>query len=552
MNTGSTGGLLATPHGASRGSQGMRLSSRRGLTCLGALLLIGLFFTLRQQDPRASDRFHSSFNLKPSELAGRRYQVIEAFDHAWRGYSTYCMGHDSIHPVTNTCDDDFGGLGATAIDALSSAIMFERSEVVTEILEFIAKVDFTKVTGGTSLQLFEVVIRHFGAMLSANDLLDGPFKHMQVDPHLRETLLNQTIKLGDVLSCGFSTPTGIPRNWVDPALCTTDSGTSNTLAGIGTLVLEFGRLSDITGHRVYVEKARKAEQYLINPTSAEQMPFPGIYGSFVSVMNGQLMDSKGSWGSLADSFYEYLVKMYIYDRDVYSTYLDRWRVAADSTIRYIASHAYGHPEWTLLPYWEGQRRFNAMDSLSWFAGGNFVLGGMITGNQTFVDFGLSIADTAGAMYSMTATGLGGEFVMWTEDCLGNWGEGPCTANNSVRLSDSSFKLRPEVLETWYYAYRATGDPKYREWAWSAFEAISKVCKTSTGFSAISDVNAPDGGKKLDMQESFVFAEVLKYVYLLHLEDDGNAFHVQDSRHGVKNEWVYNTEAHPFRVVGRLV
>ncbi|KAI7110512.1 hypothetical protein KC352_g36253, partial [Hortaea werneckii] len=160
----------------------MRLFSRRGLTCLGALLLIGLFYTLRQQDPNASDRFHSSFNLKPSELAGRRYQVIEAFDHAWRGYSTSCMGHDSIHPVTNTCDDDFGGLGATAIDALSSAIMFERSEVVTEILEFIAKVDFTKVTGGTSLQLFEVVIRHFGAMLSANDLLDGPFKHLKVDP----------------------------------------------------------------------------------------------------------------------------------------------------------------------------------------------------------------------------------------------------------------------------------------------------------------------------------------------------------------------------------
>lgn len=213
------------------------------------------------------------------------------------------MGHDSIHPVTSTCDDDFGGLGATAIDALSTAIMFERSEVVTEILEFIAKVDFTKVTGGTSLQLFEVVIRHFGAMLSANDLLDGPFKHLKIEPLLRETLLNQTIRLGDVLSCGFSTPTGIPRNWVDPALCTTDSGTSNTLAGIGTLVLEFGRLSDITGHRVYVEKARKAEQYLINPTSAEQMPFPGIYGSFVSVMNGQLMDSKGSWGSLADCKY---------------------------------------------------------------------------------------------------------------------------------------------------------------------------------------------------------------------------------------------------------
>ncbi|RMY53390.1 hypothetical protein D0863_13967 [Hortaea werneckii] len=54
-----------------------------------------------------------------------------------------------------------------------------------------------------------------------------------------------------------------------------------------------------------------------------------------------------------------------------------------------------------------------------------------------------------------------------------------------------------------------------------------------------DVNAPDGGDNLDMQENFVFAEVLKYVYLLHLED---------SRYGAKNQWVYNTEAHPFRVV----
>lgn len=186
-------------------------------------------------------------------------------------------------------------------------------------------------------------------------------------------------------------------------------------------------------------------------------------------------------------------------------------------MQYIASHPYGHPEWTFLPYWEGQTRFNAMDSLSWFAGGNFILGGMVTNNQTLIDFGLSIADTGGAMYNMTATGLGGEFVVWTDDCNSGWSDEPCNANNSVRLSDASFRLRPEVLETWYHAFRATKDAKYREWAWSAFQAINRVCRTDTGFSAISDVNAPDGGKKLDQQESFVFAEVLKYIYLIHLE-----------------------------------
>lgn len=215
------------------------------------------------------------------------------------------------------------------------------------------------------------------------------------------------------------------------------------------------------------------------------------------------------------------MKAYIYDQGAYGHYLARWKLAADSTIHHIASHAYGRPDSTFLPYWEGPKLFNAMDSLSWFAGGNFILGGMVTANQTLVDFGLSIADTGGAVYNMTATGLGGEYVEWTEDCSSSaWGGGEggiCDATSSVRVSDVSFKLRPEVLETWYYAYRATREPKYREWAWSAFQAINRVCRTETGFSAISDVNAPDGGEKLDQQESFVFAEVLKYIYLIHLE-----------------------------------
>lgn len=230
----------------------------------------------------------------------RREEVTEAFEHAWNGYAQHCMGHDTMHPVTNTCDDDFGGWGATAIDALSTAIMFRKDDIVQQILRFIATLDFAVVAGGTSIQLFEVTIRHFGAMLSAHDLLNGPFSDLASDKQLRQALYSQMIRLGDALSCGFSTPSGIPRNWVDPTLCTTDSGTSNTVAGVGTMILEFARLSDITGHQMYTQLARRAEQYLINPEPAERMPFPGIFGSFVSVHDGKLMDSKGSWGSLAD------------------------------------------------------------------------------------------------------------------------------------------------------------------------------------------------------------------------------------------------------------
>jgi mannosyl-oligosaccharide alpha-1,2-mannosidase len=210
------------------------------------------------------------------------------------------MGHDSLHPVNNTCDDDFGGWGATAIDALSTAIMFENEDATLEILRFIGTVDFTKVTGGESIQLFEVTIRHFGGMISAWDLLHGPFAHVAKDEELRQTLYKQMVHLGDVLSCGFNTPSGIPRNWVDPAACTTDSGTSNTVAGVGSMILEFMRLSEITGHRLYAEKAKKAENYLIYPKNPEHMPYPGLFGSFVQVVDGSLLDKKGGWGALAD------------------------------------------------------------------------------------------------------------------------------------------------------------------------------------------------------------------------------------------------------------
>jgi mannosyl-oligosaccharide alpha-1,2-mannosidase len=136
-----------------------------------------------------------------------------------------------------------------------------------------------------------------------------------------------------------------------------------------------------------------------------------------------------------------------------------------------------------------------MESLSWFAGGNFILGGMVTDNQTLVDYSLSVADAAGAIYNSTRTGLGGEFVTWDITCESS-DTNSCKPKDSIRISDGRFRLRPEVLETWYYAYRATKNEKYRDWIWAAFEAINRYCKTESGFSSLTNVDAVDGGRKV--------------------------------------------------------
>ncbi|KAI4762616.1 glycoside hydrolase [Aureobasidium sp. EXF-3400] len=461
---------------------------------------------------------HKSGFPSPTQTA-RKQAVAAAFQHAWDGYTKHCFGHDTLHPVTNTCEDDFGGYGATAIDSLSTAIMFGNEKVTVQILEFIATLDLKVVKGGTRIQVFEVTIRHFAAMISAWDLLHGPFSHMATDPDLRNALYAQMIIMGDILSCAFDSPSGIPCEWVDPALCQSDKGTQNTIAGVGTVILEFARLSDITGNRKYAILAEKAENHLLNPQPASGEPYPGLLGSFVSVETGHIIGSQGSWGALSDSFYEYLLKAYLYNSDLYGFYLERWLIAADSTIRSIGSHPYGHLEWTLLPSWNGASLQKSLESLSWFAGGSFILGGMVTDNQTLVDYGLSIADAAGAIYESTRTGLGGEFVTWSTSCEASESN-PCDPKDAIRISDGRFRLRPEVLETWYYAYRATKDEKYRDWIWAAFEAINRYCRTETGFSSITNVDAPGGGSKGDVQESFVFAEVMKYVYLAHLESYG--------------------------------
>jgi hypothetical protein len=76
-------------------------------------------------------------------------------------------------------------------------------------------------------------------------------------------------------------------------------------------------------------------------------------------------------------------------------------------------------------------------------------------------------------------------------------------------------------------------------------AINSTARMGSGFSSITDVNAPNGGVSANFQESFLFAEVLKYSYLIQSDQD-DEWHVN---HNGVNEWVFNTEAHPMKVRG---
>lgn len=74
------------------------------------------------------------------------------------------------------------GWGASAVDALSTALVMEQWDIVEQITNFIPNIDFSKSVEGITVSLFETTIRYVGGMLSGYDLLTGPLKYTHKVP----------------------------------------------------------------------------------------------------------------------------------------------------------------------------------------------------------------------------------------------------------------------------------------------------------------------------------------------------------------------------------
>ncbi|RDW66400.1 alpha-1,2-mannosidase-4 [Coleophoma cylindrospora] len=479
--------------------------------------------------------------------------VKAAFEYAWDGYYTYAFPHDELHPIANSYSDSRNGWGASAVDAFSTALVMQIPTIVDQILEYIPTIDFDNTT--TQVSLFETTIRYLGGMLSGYDFLKGPLANLTSNATAVDALLKQAERLASNLAFAFDTPTGIPSNnlYFNPQ--GTDNATDNGIATIGTLVLEWTHLSDLTGNVTYGELAQKGESYLLNPQPASSEPWPGLVGTNVNLTTGLFEDAEGGWVGGDDSFYEYLIKMYVYDSTRFASYKDRWILAADSTIAHLASHPSTRPDLTFVAMFNGQQLLFESEHLACFDGGNFILGGLVLNEQKYIDFGLALVNGCEDTYTSTLTGIGPEIFAWvTNGTSLNDTVNPQPPADQLAfyekagfwITDSYYVLRPEVIESFYYAYRATGDQIYRDWAWNGFVAINASCRTGSGFAELLDVNADPPGFS-DFQDSFLFAEVLKYSYLIHASDD-----VWQVNHNGVNEWVFNTEAHPFKVAGPAI
>lgn len=133
-----------------------------------------------------------------------------------------------------------------------------------------------------------------------------------------------------------------------------NGSTVNNIAEAGTLVLEWTRLSDQTGDPKYASLAQTCESWLVAPSGVPEA-FPGLVGTFVDIETGEYVDNEGGWGAYTDSFYEYLIKMYLYAPVEFEGYKDLWVKAADSTMEYLVSHPTSREDLTFLAQYAGQQ-----------------------------------------------------------------------------------------------------------------------------------------------------------------------------------------------------
>jgi mannosidase alpha-like ER degradation enhancer 2 len=266
-------------------------------------------------------------------------------------------------------------------------------------------------------------------------------------------------------------------------------------------MLEFGTLSRLTGNPVYAAKAKRA----VTELYARRSPV-GLVGGAIDVRTGEWTDSVSHVGGGIDSYYEYLLKSWLLFRD--DDFRRMWEESIAPVNRWLADDRFG-----TLWYGESDMRTGAR------------VGTHFGALQAFLPAVLALGgDTARAARLMVSVNR-----MWT-----TWGIEPEELDYStMTITAPGYQLRPEALESAYYLYTFTGDERYRAMGRAMLDAIERETRTDAGFASLVDVRTKE---RRDRMHSFLFAETLKYAYLLFAPRRTLDLHAV----------VFNTEAHPLR------
>ena len=125
-------------------------------------------------------------------------------------------------------------------------------------------------------------------------------------------------------------------------------------------------------------------------------------------------------------------------------------------------------------------------------------------------------------YFVLRTGIGPEIFAFASSDGNYTGDNPATEaqiefynKHGFYITAPDYILRPEVLESNFYAWRVTGDSKYLKRSEQAIESLEKYCKVENGgYVGLNNVDDNSSSRQLiDDTPSFWYGEMLKYLYV---------------------------------------
>ena len=407
--------------------------------------------------------------------------------HAWKGYKQYAWGADDLRPLTKTSRNWYSHtMLMTPVDAFDTFTLLELPAEAKEAKELIlSKLDFNT---DNEVQVFEVTIRLLAGLLTAFEL-DGSKK-----------FLSLAEDLGKRMMPAFHTPTGMPYRYVNLSTGKIRDSINNP-AEIGTLMMEFGKLSKLTHDDTYYSAAKKAIMEVFKRRSAID-----LVGEQINVVSGKWVSTQSHISGYIDSYYEYLFKS--------------WKLFGDSDFKTaFEKHNAAIKKYLIYPT----------------ANGSFMRHvDMNSGIETGTSYGALDAFYAGLCAYSGDVGTAvkiqqANFYMWTRFNLE-----PEEFNfKTDTLISAYYILRPENLESCFYLYRLTHKDIYLWQGKRMVEDILTHCRADAGFASLKSVLTYE---KTNSMESFFFGETLKYAYLIFAPDTALDL----------KKLVLTTEAHPFR------
>ncbi|KAH8892264.1 glycosyl hydrolase family 47 protein [Thozetella sp. PMI_491] len=494
----------------------------------------------------------------------RQGAVKDVFIRCWKTYKEFAWLRDEVRPVSGKPKDAFGGWGATLIDSLDTLwIMGLREEFDLAVDAIHQQISFNTTTA-SEISVFETSIRLLGGLLSAYDLSGD------------QRLLSKARDVGDMLDMAFDTPSRIPsprwdihaaaRGVVQPA------PDFMLLAELGSYTMEFTRLSLLTKDPKYYESVARITDLLHETQMKTKLP--GLWPTKVGT-TARTLDKGDEYtlGAEADSAIEYTAKMIALLGGQLSLHEDMYLRSVDAA----ASRLFYRPltpdnedvllSGTVRIYGSNEPKLEtSAQHLSCFAGGMLALGGRLVMNESHVELAKKLTHGCVWLYRAGPIGVMPEACsiaacpknasscdwnenssVWHAAIQARYGSAKPVAEiiaekrllpGFIDLYAPSYNLRPEAIESVFLLYRVTAEPSLMDRAWEMWTAIVNATTTELANSAVVNVS-PEAGQRpklSDSMESFWLSETLKYFYLVFSEPELINL----------DEWVFSTEAHPFR------